>query len=1205
MIILFWRFDLLSSIGQHLLVLTKVLSRHTAREQAPAKPASGAENGNAAFPPPKADKPRPHVCGTCSRSFARLEHLKRHERSHTKEKPFECPECTRCFARRDLLLRHQQKLHMTATAASRPRNGRRESSNTVAGVGSGRVRKNSVATSNVASAGVHNASAARPRANTISHIDNSTLGMVAAANASTARSRDMGVNHSHHPSLDHLPTGFSFHAGLPSAPAHLQGLSKLDTHGLNIDMSGGLRTAPPFGGPGSEFDFDNLFGPGSTINPAQLHFNDSPQSMGMNELPAGFPIRPPMLEEDENLDWMKGFEHSMSFTNANDPPVDGSSPSVLSTASQSGISEIMLDGSNNPAHRASALWQNSMIPNARMGSFFMDLPPSAFSEMAPPGTVSPKTLQAQNGMNDPYLSPPALQALSPPMASADHSHFFHPATFNSDCTSTSSVSVSGTTHKSSVTSVSSDCVTEATRQALLAGLSLSHDLHHGPRKYSSSIGNSPMSPGFVPSPAAANISLPSTSDLQRYITAYVQYFHPHLPFLHLPSLNFDSPAFANNVDDGHAHSLFGHSGVAGGGGCLILAMAAIGALYEYDAGPSKSLFEAAKKMIHIYLEERHKSGLSAAMGGKAGPDLASEQTPLWLIQAMLLNVIYGHNCGDKTAADIASTHCVALVRLARAAELARPLPPMPSTRHHATYPFSGPLAGEDTDMHDASGNSDYWNLGFHLDGHDEQAEWQQWRVAEERKRTLYAIFVFSSLLVSTYNHQPALTNSEVQLDLPCEEELWNAETAQAWQAKGGASIVEQKAVPFATALSTLLTANQRRQSQQAQPQPFHGQFGPGYQMEDILQSDLKPSTFGCLVLISALHNYIWETRQRHLGRQWTPQEVEAMHAHLEPALKAWQAAWASNPNHSLDRPNPFGLGPLSADSIPLLDLAYVSLFVNLGPSKECFWQRNWDGMAEELARGAQIVYSMEHSPSSSGNSPSDASELVSSNGTLGSPHTTVSSPDRNPAAATAAAHQHRRSVSMLGPDHHDHSGQSTKRERHLRKAAFYAADSLSMSDKLGISFNDLTSRELPIQSIMCAFDCAQVLAEWVATVQERVGRYLGVLGRDEIDYTQVPGIMLLEDEDCKLLDKIKEVLNGAEIRLSCEHGGMDGMAARAAMIGLSSNDQCGFGAKILLVTAHMLEKGPVWPVTRQMVNALQTQAGHMKARVEASVAPRE
>jgi uncharacterized Zn-finger protein len=59
----------------------------------------------------KTDKPRPHVCVTCTRSFARLEHLKRHERSHTKEKPFPCPVCERAFARRDLLLRHRQKLH--------------------------------------------------------------------------------------------------------------------------------------------------------------------------------------------------------------------------------------------------------------------------------------------------------------------------------------------------------------------------------------------------------------------------------------------------------------------------------------------------------------------------------------------------------------------------------------------------------------------------------------------------------------------------------------------------------------------------------------------------------------------------------------------------------------------------------------------------------------------------------------------------------------------------------------------------------------------------------------------------------------------------------------------------------------------------------------------------------------------------------------
>lgn len=300
-----------------------------------------------------------------------------------------------------------------------------------------------------------------------------------------------------------------------------------------------------------------------------------------------------------------------------------------------------------------------------------------------------------------------------------------------------------------------------------------------------------------------------------------------------------------------------------------------------------------------------------------------------------------------------------------------------------------------------------------------------------------------------------------------------------------------------------------------------------------------------------------------------------MHAHIEPALKAWQAAWASDPQHSLERPNPFGMGPLSADSIPLLDLAYVRLFVNLGRSKEAFWQRDYDAMADELARGSEIVQHADHTPSSGSSNSDPADSSASTNGTNGgSPNTNVSSPDLHaletptpiqPPPPTFPANQAQQ------------SGQSSKRERHLRKAAFYAADSLSMSDKLGVTFADFTSRELPIQSAMCAFDCAQVLAEWVSTLQERVGRYLGILGKDDIDYAQVPGIMLLEDEDCKLLEKITEVLNSAEVKMTYEIGGLGAMAALTTMNGLPSVRDCGYGSKILLVTAYMLEKAAVWP----------------------------
>lgn len=38
-----------------------------------------------------------------------------------------------------------------------------------------------------------------------------------------------------------------------------------------------------------------------------------------------------------------------------------------------------------------------------------------------------------------------------------------------------------------------------------------------------------------------------------------------------------------------------------------------------------------------------------------------------------------------------------------------------------------------------------------------------------------------------------------------------------------------------------------------------------------------------------------------------------MHRHIEPALKAWQAAWASNPHHSKHSPKSFSPAFSSTD----------------------------------------------------------------------------------------------------------------------------------------------------------------------------------------------------------------------------------------------------------------------------------------------------
>jgi hypothetical protein len=932
----------------------------------------------------------------------------------------------------------------------------------------------------------------------------------------------------------------------------VHGLPRLDTHiGFGGMGGGGLRTAPVQGAPGpDDFELEKFFGASSasTINPNQLHhFNGglahphSPLRHFANPFAGNNPL------EEDDFAWSANVDSQMMFSNEN--AIEGSSPSAISTASQGAFNEVMLDGSGQPT--SAAMWHNPMPTHSHINpsAYTLDAMAPVFPELTI-NTMSTHELGDHAMHNDFYItSPPPLSAMSPStgIPGMPNQYFQAPMTFQSDTGSISSASINGSARHSSVTSVSTESITDATRQALIINLQQALGVGHGQRRFSQPQISSPLSSqGQV-------ATLPSTVDIQRYVNAYIQYFHPHLPFLHIPTLSFDTPAYTYQL---RTSSSYNHDGMVGGGGCLILAMAAIGALYEFEQVVAKDLFEAAKKLILYYLDERRRAGLSAAVNGPSAANESINKPPLWLVQAMLLNLIFGHNCGDRQAAEVASTHCAALVSLAKAAGLDKPAAP-------ETFSQSPPnhSNGDDLSMTDES--------NVHADSPadmlDDHTRWIQWKKAEERKRTYYAVFSMSSLLVSAYAHAPRILNSEIRLDLPCEEDLWSVDNAQAWIAMGGPMIAQTRNLSFNAAMTYLLEASTRQVGSHVQ-NPYGQSFG-GSSLNDQVESDIQPSTFGCYVLINALHVYIWETRQRHTGRLWKTQETEAMHAQVEPALKAWQAAWRANPNHSIERPSPFG--PLSADCIPLLDLAYVRLFVNLSRAKELLWQRDFDGMANELAKGVDIVAQADGTP--------ERSDSVKAT----SPGQYTQQLDGGAFSGTAG----------IQP--------SSKRERHLRKAAFYAADSLSMADKLGATYAEFTARELPNSSALCTFDCAQVLAEWVATVQDRVGRYLGVLGRDDIDYTTVPAIMCLEEEDIKLLQKIADILHNADMKMAYD---ISCNTVIGSVPGISGMSRCGFGTKLLMVTSYMLSKAAVWPaVTQVQARALEAHAHCINQRAENSV----
>ena len=1004
----------------------------------------------------------------------------------------------------------------------------------------------------------------RRRANTISHVDNATIGMLAGANYSAGRLGDPNYETGNDFGSNGLPgvAGYSFRGMSTAVGNHgfPHALPRLETNAVHTNVASSLHTAPPYDSFNNDLDRHEFwYGPDTTVNPAQLQFARSPHHQKI-ETPSpphfqySMAVGPSDLSRDMNFGWMGGFENQMSSATADEDAIDDPSPYAGSIGSPTALDEVMLD--DGPVHaQPTANWQSSApTPASLAHAYPMELVNSPFPQFVPQGGISPHSCQAFGGANEQYVSSPPLLSHTP-LSAIHHHETGLPAFLESETHSNTTGSITGSNRHSSITSIGTDSITDATRQALLSSLSQnpSHDRAHLSKQES-----------------CAPVAFPSTMDLQRFVGTYIQYFHPHLPFLHLPSLSFDVSPISQHLGafDVGSNS---HMSAPDGNSALILAMAAIGAFYEYETEVSRELSEMARKMIKVYLEQRYQPEAVNSYSSLPHPHTTAKPVPpLWLVQAMLLNVIYGHNCGEQRKIDTANVHCAALVGLAQAVEYARPLAAKMPTRGSHFAPIK-----EDIEMTSAEMATDSWNQTVQHHVMDGYAQWQSWIYAEERKRTLYAVFVLSSMLVSAYNQPPTLMNSEIHLDLPCDEDLWAAESYEAWNFLGGGLVAESKSTSFATALTELLTASQRLGKNPQYPsEPLARPMGSRVPTDELPEVSIQPSAYGCLVLINALHNYIWETRQRHIGRQWTSQETDSMHNHLEPALRAFQAAWSSNPQHSVDRSSKTETGTLSADCIPLLDLAYIRLFVNVGPSKEAFWRRDWTAMANELAHGPELI---QHAGFH-----------------LNLPACRKGSPK---SAVPASAHC---------------SPAASNRERQLRKAAHHAANSLVMSDKLGVTFADFTSRELPMSSSLCAFDCAQILAEWVAAVQDRVGRYMGILGKDDIDLSQAPGITMLEDEDCNLLDRINTIIRNAEVKLR-SNGAIDSTPSPPSVAAALKHDEpsdetempslleCGYGSKILLITASMLERAAVWPVMLEMGQSLHAQAVMMKERAEASV----
>lgn len=181
----------------------------------------------------------------------------------------------------------------------------------------------------------------------------------------------LGLHPMHPMGMNGLAAPMQFdYRGMSSATGHhgnIHGLPKLDLSAVNnFDMSNTLHTAPPMGSFAQQtgFDLDQLFSPGTTVNPAQLH-SGGPVSATAQHFSGldGFMNQHPAIPEGDDFGWMRNWNMQIQpGQDGNEQAIDESSPSRLSSGdSPDDYSESMSNSqAAMPIPQNNLVWQHQM-----------------------------------------------------------------------------------------------------------------------------------------------------------------------------------------------------------------------------------------------------------------------------------------------------------------------------------------------------------------------------------------------------------------------------------------------------------------------------------------------------------------------------------------------------------------------------------------------------------------------------------------------------------------------------------------------------------------------------------------------------------------------------------------------------------------------------------------------------------------------------
>ncbi|CAM1509703.1 Fc.00g000380.m01.CDS01 [Cosmosporella sp. VM-42] len=370
--------------------------------------------------------------------------------------------------------------------------------------------------------------------------------------------------------------------------------------------------------------------------------------------------------------------------------------------------------------------------------------------------------------------------------------------------------------------------------------------------------------------------LPTTLSLARYIRAYINGFHEHLPFLHIPSMSIEGCAIE-----------------------LLLAMAAVGAQYCFEAEKGVELFHVSRAIATERIRRRDVTVTSIQHGYEPQDSAGSvTSSPVVLDQGGSTHGrIVNGPLGLPSEAELSTTSPSPNGDLIQSAQALLILMAMATWAKHkeilrealAIQSILASIVRDD---------------GLRNQGqHEVPGNWGDWIRHESTMRTKYIVFCFFNLHCIVYDIPPLILNSEIQMRLPCSAAEFKASTAAKWQearARAG------EPSTFQDALRSLFYRGGTDTTE------WH-------------------SSLGNYVLIHAIIQDIFFARQtarcRSNSSELTTEDVTP----LEHALRNWQLGWERNPESSVDPSDPNG--PVAFNSTALLRLAYIRLNVNTGPGR--------------------------------------------------------------------------------------------------------------------------------------------------------------------------------------------------------------------------------------------------------------------------------